>query len=72
MLFSSTINFDLFSPTGSIGIIVLIIGFLFTAMTFFVFYSVSNDVDSILDKKRKKKNQDLQAQKIAKLYPKPK
>tara|TARA_B100001250_G_scaffold7428_1_gene6249 strand:- start:424 stop:642 length:219 start_codon:yes stop_codon:yes gene_type:complete len=72
MFSTSSLNFDYLSPTGSIGIIVLIIGFIFTAITLYVFYSISNDFDSVLDKKRKRKAKELQEKKIAKLYPKSK
>ena len=72
MLLVSTLNVDYFAPTGSIGFIVLIIGIIVTAVTLYVFYSVINDVDSIIDKKRKEKAKDLQEKKIARLYPKSK
>tara|TARA_Y100001968_G_scaffold233715_1_gene216714 strand:+ start:1222 stop:1440 length:219 start_codon:yes stop_codon:yes gene_type:complete len=72
MFLTSSLNLDYLSPKGSIGIIILIIGFIVTAVTFYVFYNVSNDVDSILDQKRKVKAKDMQEKKIAKLYPKSK
>tara|TARA_Y100001968_G_scaffold196260_1_gene180082 strand:+ start:1295 stop:1513 length:219 start_codon:yes stop_codon:yes gene_type:complete len=72
MFSTSSLNVDYLSPTGTIGIIVLIFGIIFTLATLYVFYSVTNGVDSILDKKRKEKNKDLQEKKIARLYPKSK
>ena len=63
-------NFDYLSPTGSVGIIVLIIGVLFTGMTFYVFYKVANNDDSIKDQERKESLKRAQKEKIAKLYPK--
>lgn len=68
----SSLNVDYFSPTGIIGFFILIIGVIVTSISFYVFYIVTNDVDSELDKQRKKKAKDIQEKKIARLYPKSK
>ena len=69
---TSSLNLDYFAPNGSIGMIVLIVGIVITLATFYIFYNVSRDVDSVLDKRRKQNDKKLQAQKIARLYPKSK
>ena len=66
---NSNFNFESLGPTGSIGFIVLIVGILFTAMTFYVFYKVAIDDDSKGDKERKSSLKEEQEKKIARLYP---
>ena len=62
-------NVRYFSSTESISLFVLITGLVVTISTFYVIYNVTSDVDSILDKKRKNINEELQKKKIARLYP---
>ena len=69
MFSTSSLNVDFLSPTGSIGFLVLIVGIIVTIATIYIFYNVSSDVDSIRDKKRKKEAEEIQAKKIARLYP---
>ena len=66
-----TIGFslDYLSPTGSIGIILIMIGVIFSALMGMVFYNVTNDFDSLKDRERKKAAKDEQERKIARLYP---
>tara|TARA_Y100001968_G_C19289778_1_gene683588 strand:+ start:794 stop:1063 length:270 start_codon:yes stop_codon:yes gene_type:complete len=65
-----SLNVEFLSPTGSIGFFVLIIGIVVTAFTFYVFYNVSSDIDSVRDKNRKIEAKEMQEKKIARLYPK--
>ena len=68
---NSSFNIDYFSPTGFIGFWVLFIGLIFTGVMFyFVFFRLSEDVDSYKDKKRKLLEKENQKQKISILYPK--
>tara|TARA_Y100001968_G_C19335226_1_gene706491 strand:- start:727 stop:942 length:216 start_codon:yes stop_codon:yes gene_type:complete len=67
---NSSLNLEYLSPTGSIGIFVLIIGVIVTVVCLYVFYNVSSDSDSMLDLKRKKEARKIQQEKIARLYPK--
>ena len=67
---NSTFNLEYLRPTGSIGVAILIVGILFTAMTFFIFYKVIYDVDSKSDKERKSFLKEEQRKKIRRLYPK--
>tara|TARA_Y100001968_G_C18959268_1_gene526875 strand:+ start:338 stop:577 length:240 start_codon:yes stop_codon:yes gene_type:complete len=63
-------NFDYLSPTGSVGMIIIIIGVIFSGLMGMVFYKVNNDSDSLRDKERKKEIQNEQRRKISRLYPK--
>ena len=72
-MFSNLIlNSDNLFSSGMITAIVLIVGIVITISTIYVFYYISNDLDSLLDKRRKKKFKSLQEKKIARLYPKSK
>ena len=64
-----SLNLDFLSPTGSVGFLVLLVGIVVTTVTFYVFYNVSSDVDSVLDKNRKLEAKKTQDRKIARLYP---
>ncbi len=66
----SSLRYELFSPSEPIGALILIIGVLFTSLTFLVFFNVSRDIDSMADTRRKQLLIKEQNQKIAKLYPK--
>ena len=62
-------NFEYLSPTGSIGIILIITGVIFSGLMGMVFYKVNNDSDSLHDKERKQSAKDEQKKKIERLYP---
>ncbi len=62
-------SFDYLSPTGSIGIILIITGIIFSGLMGMVFYKVNNDSDSLEDMERKQAAKDEQKRKIARLYP---
>ena len=66
----SSLRYELFSPSEPIGALILIIGVLFTSLTFLVFFNVSRDIDSMADTRRKQLLIKKKNQKIAKLYPK--
>ena len=64
------LNLDYLSPTGSVGIFVLLIGILFTFTIFyFVFFKLGTNDDSIEDKRRKERQKKDQELKIQRLYP---
>tara|TARA_Y100001968_G_C19176196_1_gene628138 strand:+ start:588 stop:812 length:225 start_codon:yes stop_codon:yes gene_type:complete len=69
MFATSSLNVDFLSPTGSVGFVVLIVGIVVTAVTIYVFYNVSTDVDSFRDKTRKIEAKKIQEKKIERLYP---
>ena len=66
---TSSLDVDFLSPTGSIGFLVLILGVVVTAVSIYVFYNVSSEMDSFRDKTRKKEANEIQKKKIARLYP---
>ena len=74
MIFSINIPSDLkiLSPSEPLGILILILGLLFTGTIFFIIYAVSTNKESLEDKKIRTKKEFLQQEKIGKLFPKKK
>ena len=66
---NNAFNFDYLRPTGPLGVIIIVVGIFFTTLMAFVFYQVTNDLDSLSDKQRKQMAQREQDKKIARLYP---
>ena len=71
ILTMNTISFDFnyLSPTGSIGLILLITGIIFTGLMGMVFYKVNNNLDSLEDRARKNAAKAKQKKMIERLYP---
>ena len=69
---NSGIDLKIFSPTEPIGIIILLIGFIFSGMIFYIIYAVSTNKESIEDKKIRTEKEFNQKEKIGKLFPKKK
>ena len=69
---STGINLEIFSPTQPVGIIVLLIGLIFSGMIFYIIYIVSTNKESLEDKKIRNKKELVQKEKIGKLFPKKK
>ena len=69
---STALNLKIFSPSEPIGILVLLLGLVFTGMIFFIIYAVSTDKESLEDKKIRTKKESLQQEKIGRLFPKKK
>ena len=69
---NKTIDLKIFSPSEPIGILILFIGLLFTAMILYIIYAVSINKESLEDKKIRTKKESLQKEKIGKLFPKKK
>ena len=74
MIISINIPLDLkiLSPTQPLGILILILGLIFTGMIFFIIYAVSTNKESLEDKKIRTKKENLQQEKIGRLFPKKK
>ena len=74
MIISINIPSDLkiLSPTEPLGIMILILGLLFTGMIFFIIYAVSTNRESLEDKKIRSKKESLQQENIGRLFPKKK
>ena len=66
----SYIDPKIFSPTEPIGIIILFVGLIFTAIILYIIYSVSINKESKNDKHVRNKKEFMQKEKIRNLYPK--
>ena len=69
---NSALDLKIFSPREPLGILILIIGLVFTGMIFYIIYTVSTNKESLEDKKIRTKKEYLQQEKIGKLFPKKK
>ena len=69
---NSGLDLKIFSPNEPLGILILILGLIFTSMIFYIIYAVSTNKESLEDKKIRTKKESLQQEKIGKLFPKKK
>ena len=69
---NSGIDLKIFSPTEPIGIIILLIGLIFSSMIFYIIYAVSTNKESLEDTKIRTEREVIQREKIGKLFPKKK
>ena len=69
---NTTLDLKIFSPREPLGILILFLGLVFTAMIFYIIYAVSTNKESIEDKKIRTKKESIQQEKIGKLFPKKK
>ncbi len=69
-MMDSNIDVKIFSPNQPIGIVIILIGLIFSGIIIYIIYSVSNNKESINDKKIRKKKEFQQKEKIEKLFPK--
>ena len=69
---NSTLDVKNFSPSQPIGLLILILGLIFSAMVLYIIYSVSVNKESLEDIKIRTKKEYLQQEKIGKLFPKKK
>ena len=68
----TALDLKIFSPSEPIGIFIIFIGLIFTSMIFYIIYAVSTNKESLEDKKITNKKENLQKEKIGKLFPKKK
>ena len=69
---NSGLNLEIFSPSEPLGILILVLGLMFTGLIFYIIYAVSTNKESLEDKKIRTKKEFLQQEKIGKLFPKKK
>ena len=69
---NTALDLKIFSPSEPIGIFIIFVGLIFTAMIFYIIYAVSTNKESLEDKKIRAKKEYLQKEKIGKLFPKKK
>ena len=68
----ATLDLKIFSPSEPIGILIILLGLIFTGMIFYIIYAVSTNKESLEDKKIRTKKESLQQEKIGRLFPKKK
>ena len=66
---NTALDLKIFSPREPLGILILFLGLVFTAMIFYIIYAVSTNKESIEDKKIRTKKESIQQEKIGKLFP---
>ena len=69
---NTALDLKIFSPTEPLGIFILFSGLIFTGIIFYIVFAVSTNKESLEDKKIRTKKEDLQKEKIGKLFPKKK
>ena len=69
---NTALDLKIFSPSEPIGIFILFSGLIFTGIIFYIIFAVSTNKESLEDKKIRTKKEDLQKEKIGKLFPKKK
>ena len=69
---NTALDLKIFSPSEPIGIFIIFVVLIFTGMIFYIIYAVSTNKESLEDKKIRNKKEDLQKEKIGKLFPKKK
>ena len=69
---SSKFDLKIFSPSEPIGILILLLGLIFSGIIFYIIYAVSTNKESLEDKKLRTQKESLQQEKIGRLFPKKK
>ena len=69
---NTALDLKILSPNEPIGILIICLGLVFTAIIFYIIYAVSTNKESLEDKKIRTKKESLQKEKIGKLFPKKK
>ena len=69
---NTALDLKIFSPSEPIGLLVLLLGIIFSGMIFYIIYAVSTNKESLEDKKIRTKKEYLQQERIGKLFPKKK
>ena len=67
---ASSLGLELFAPNSPLGIVIIILGVIFTALIGYVFYLCITDKPSADTLKIEKQKKDKQTKNIARLYPK--
>ena len=69
---NKALDLKIFSPSEPLGILILLLGLIFTVMILYIIYAVSTNKESIEDVKIRTRKETLQQEKIGKLFPKKK
>ena len=69
---NTALDLKIFSPNEPLGILIIILGLIFTSMIFYIIYAVSTNKESFEDAKIRNERESIQKEKIGKLFPKKK
>ena len=69
---TTALDLKIFSPSEPVGILIIFLGLIFTGMIFYIIYAVSINKESIEDKKMRTTKENMQKEKIGRLFPKKK
>ena len=69
---NTALDLKVFSPSEPLGLFILFLGLIFSAIIFYIIFAVSTNKESLEDKKIRTKKESLQKEKIGKLFPKKK
>ena len=69
---NAALDLKIFGPKEPIGILIIVLGLIFSGMIFYIIYAVSTNKESLEDKKIRTKRKSLQQERIGKLFPKKK
>ena len=69
---NTSLDLKIFGPSEPVGIFILFIGLIFSGMIFYIIYAVSTNKESLEDKKIRTKKENIQQERIGKLFPKKK
>ena len=69
---NAALDLKIFSPNEPIGILIIVLGLIFSGMIFYIIYAVSTNKESLEDKKIRTKRESLQQERIGRLFPKKK
>ena len=72
ILLNTALDLKIFSPSEPIGILIIFLGLIFSGMIFYIIYAVSTNKESLEDKKIRITKENLQKERIGKLFPKKK
>ena len=67
---NTALDLKILSPNQPLGLFIIFLGLIFTGMIFYIIYAVSTNKESLEDKKIRTKKENLQQEKIGKLFPK--
>ena len=67
---NTALDLKIFSPSEPIGLLIIVLGLIFTGMIFYIIYAVSTNKESLEDKKIRTQKEFMQKEKIGKLFPK--
>ena len=71
-LLNTVVDLKIFFFFEPLGLLILLIGLIFSGMIFYIIYAVSTNKESLEDKKIRYQKEFIQKEKIGRLFPKKK